>query len=104
MLGFDAAGLAALVGFDAPAFAAAGVPDFAFAAVAGFLRAVVALEAVPAFGFAVVVDFAFGLRVVEPASRARCVRVVPAAEAPVLVPPARGVGAGVSVVVSGSLS
>jgi hypothetical protein len=107
--GSVAADVAAAVGFDAGAFAAAAVPDCGFAAVPAFGFDVVAgfaaagFDAVPAFGFAAVaaVDFAFGLRALEPASRARCVRVVVGAEAPVLVPPARGVGAGLSVVVSG---
>jgi hypothetical protein len=88
-----AAGFAAVAAFGADAVPAAG-----FAAV-GF-------DAVPAFGFAAVavVVFAFGLRVLDPASRARCVRVVVRAGVPVLVPPARGVGAGLSAVVSGSWS
>ena len=80
----------------------AAVPAFGFDAVAGF--AAVGLDAVPAFGFAAVVVFAFGLRALEPASRARCVRVAVGAGVPVLVPPARGVGAGLSTVVSGSWS
>ena len=107
------AGLAAEVGLDAargletvPAFGAeavarfAAVPALGFDAVAGF--AAVALDAVPAFGFVAVVVFAFGLRALEPASRARCVRDAVGAGVPVLVPPARGVGAGLSTVVSGS--
>ena len=93
----------------------AAVPAFGFAAVAG--EAAAGLDAVPAFGFAAfgfaavaVADFgasfapAFGvgLRAVVPAARVRSVRVVLEAGVPVLVPPARGAGAGVSAVVSGS--
>jgi len=52
--------LAAVVGFDAGALAAATVPDFAFAAVPAFLGAVVDFEAVPAASFAFAVDAADG--------------------------------------------
>jgi hypothetical protein len=90
--GFD--GVLAEVGFDVvPAFGFDAVPAFGFGAVADF-----GAPAAPAFGVV------FGLRVLVPAARVRCVRVVLGAGAPVLVPPARGVGAGVSTVVSVSSS
>jgi hypothetical protein len=116
--GFDAA--PADVAFEVvPAFGFDAAPaDVALEAVPAFgfdaAPADVAFEAVPAFGFGAVADFGapaapafgvvFGLRVLVPAARVRCVRVVPGAGAPVLVPPARGVGAGVSTVVSVSSS
>ena len=45
--------------------------------------------------------FGVGLRALVPAARARWVRVAVGAGLPVLVPPARGVGAGLSAVLSG---
>ena len=106
--GVDAFGFGFGFGFDAvPAFGLDAVP--ADDGVEAFV-----LDAVPALGFGAVADFgapevpalgvAFGLRAVVPAARVRAVRVVVGAEAPVLVPPARGAGAGVSTVVSGSSS
>jgi hypothetical protein len=130
VVGFDAGAVAAAgdPGFGFAAFlAAAGffaaVPAFGFAALAGVAAA--ALDAVPAFGFAAVRDFGFaafgfavaavadfgasfapafgvGLRALVPAARVRSVRVLLEAGAPVLVPPTRGAGAGVSAVISGS--
>jgi hypothetical protein len=115
--------VAAALGFAVAAFGlgfAAAVPAFGFDAAVGFAAA--GLAAVPAFGFAAVPGFAaafvvadfgaplvpafgvLGLRVLVPDARVRAVRVAVGAAVPVLVPPARGAGAGVSTVVSGASS